>query len=84
MNGLLKNIHEAREKVEMLNEDKKIRQKRKTWGRSGLVKFRGELYLLRKAGASLSKLQYWLQQEKRIRVARSTILRFLGKQREGV
>jgi hypothetical protein len=83
MKSKIKKHLDVQAKVAELEADKKVRQKRRTWGRSCLIKFRGELYELRRAGATLSLLQLWLKTEKHIVVERSTILRFLGKQSVG-
>ncbi len=53
------------------------RRKRNTWGKSDLSKFQAELVQLRKVDASFADLQFWLRTEKRVKVERSTILRFL-------
>ncbi len=55
-------------------------RRRCTWGKSRLVKHRAELEKLRAAGGSFADLVLWLRQEKRIVVARSTVMRFLEKQ----
>lgn len=63
----------------MVREARAIRRKRTTWGRSKLGKYQAELMQLRHAGATYADLQYWLRKEKRVKVARSTIMRFLTK-----
>lgn len=57
-----------------------IRQKRQ-YRRSRLDRFRAELVGLRNSGASYPELALWLR-EKRIRVAHTTVMRFLVKLRE--
>lgn len=55
-------------------------RRRCTWGKSRLVKHRAELEKLHAAGGSFADLALWLKKEKRIVVARSTVMRFLEKQ----
>ena len=52
---------------------------RSTWGKSRLVKHRAELVQMRQEGASLGDLVVWLKTEKRVKVERSTVMRFLDK-----
>lgn len=78
-NGTMKNDFEAPAILEEIRVDRKIRRKRSTWGRSKLLKFQAEISALKKAGASLQDIQFWLKREKRAKVARSTIKRFLDK-----
>lgn len=65
--------------LEKIRVDRKIRRKRSTWGRSKLLKFQAELCALKKAGASLKDMQFWLKREKHIKADCSTIKRFLDK-----
>ncbi len=46
---------------------------------SQLIRFRAELVALRKSGASYPQLALWLQNKKRLRVAHTTIIRFLAQ-----
>ncbi len=75
----MKNDFEAQRILNEIRLNRKIRRKRSTWGRSKLLKYQAELSDLRKAGASLQDIQFWLQREKRVKAARSTIKRFLDK-----
>ena len=52
---------------------------RSTWGRSRLVKHRAELVHMRQQGASFGDLVVWLRKEKRLKVERSTVKRYLDK-----
>lgn len=52
-------------------------KRRKRWQASRLNIHRAELVLLRRAGASLSEICEWLA-ERRVRVVRSTVARFLA------
>ncbi|ADL54716.1 hypothetical protein Galf_0675 [Gallionella capsiferriformans ES-2] len=61
-----------------------IRRKRSTWGTSVLTKYLAELITLRNNGASLAEIRFWLKKHKRIKVARSTIKRFLDKKKAAV
>lgn len=72
-------LFEVCEVVSEIRRARNICRKRRTWSKSILVKFEGELALLRKNGASLGDLQYWLRINKRVKVHRSTIKRFLDK-----
>jgi len=56
--------------------EQQVKRRRKTYRPSKLTRFRAELVALRQAGASLTHLTLWLA-KRRIRVARSTILRYL-------
>lgn len=55
------------------------RRRRCTWGKSRLTPHRAELAKLRTAGASFGDLVFWLRKEKRIKVADTTVMRFLAK-----
>ncbi len=52
---------------------------RSNWGKSRLVKHRAELVQMRQQGASLGDLVVWLRREKRLKVERSTVKRYLDK-----
>jgi hypothetical protein len=52
---------------------------RRTWGKSRLVTHRAELVQLRRAGGSFADLVHWLRAEKRVKVARSTVSRYLAQ-----
>lgn len=52
---------------------------RTTWGKSRLHKYRAELVQMRQEGASLGDLVVWLRTKKRVKVERSTVMRFLCK-----
>ncbi len=58
---------------------RKEQRKRRTWSISKLTKFYGELARLQSAGGTYADLQIWLSQNRRVKVERSTILRFLKK-----
>ena len=64
------------EKVKKMRKDKR---KRRTWAKSKLQKHYCELFQLRSAGAKYVELQIWLKDFKRVKVERSTIMRFLKK-----
>lgn len=55
-----------------------MRRRRRTWGRSVLVKHRAELVALHRAGASLGDLVVWLKSQ-RVIVVKSTVMRYLAK-----
>lgn len=62
----------------------KIRQRKEigrqqSYHKSRLRHYRAELVQMRKAGASYPELALWLRIEKRIKVAHTTVLRFLKK-----
>jgi hypothetical protein len=54
-------------------------RRRRTWGKSRLVPHRAELVQLRRAGGSFADLVHWLRSEKRVKVARSTVARYLAQ-----
>jgi len=56
------------------------RKRRCTWGKSRLTPHRAELVKLRAEGASFGDIAYWLRKNKRIKVDRSTVRRYLAKQ----
>lgn len=62
-----------------IRESRAVRRRRTTWGKSKLNRVLSELILLRAASASFADIQFWLRKEKRIKVNRSTIKRFLDK-----
>jgi hypothetical protein len=53
--------------------------RRRRYTKSKLERYRAELVGLRNAGASLSDIAYWLRKEKRMKVQRTTIQRYLDK-----
>ena len=63
----------------MVREARTVRRKRTTWGKSKLSRYQAELVKLQQAGATYADLQYWLRKERRVKAARSTIMRFLTK-----
>lgn len=56
-----------------------VARRRRTWGKSRLIPHRAELVKLRLAGASFADLQLWLRTKQRLKVAESTVRRFLQK-----
>lgn len=56
-----------------------IRKPSYTKGRSKLDPYAGELLQLHRAGCSIAELTRWLRQERRRRVDRSTVSRWLKK-----
>jgi len=71
------NKFNATEILEELKNEQKAK-KRRQYRQSRLDKHRAELIALHEEGASLSHLQLYLK-KKRIKVARSTILRYLQR-----
>ena len=67
--AVLATIHEARD----------VRRHRCNWGKSRLVPYRAELVQLRRAGASYDDIVFWLRTKKRVKVANTTVMRFLAK-----
>lgn len=47
--------------------------------RSRLEKFRAELVVLRRGGASYPELVIWLRQAKRLKIAHTTVMRYLKR-----
>ena len=68
--------------LDSIRKARAVRRHRRTWGKSRLSPHRAELTKLRAEGASFSDLAFWLRKEKRIKVDRSTVRRFLEKQTE--
>lgn len=53
--------------------------RRKIFRRSRLDKYRFELLAMREAGASFADLQEWLRVERRCKISRSTVARYIKK-----
>lgn len=70
---------EAAAIVEAMRAEKTVARRRRTWGKSKLMRFRPELVQLRRAGASLEMLVEHLRKQHRCKVERSTVMRFLQK-----
>jgi IS30 family transposase len=68
----------APDTLQILRRRKKIRQ-RKSYSQSRLMKLRSELVKLRKMGASYREISDWLRQDKRIKIAHTTVMRYLAK-----
>ena len=64
--------------LKKVRELKSIRR-RKLYQRSRLAKLRAELVLLRKEGASYREISLWLCQTQRIKMAHTTVMRYLKK-----
>lgn len=62
-----------------IKADRAVRRHRRTWARSQLTRYRAELVSLRNTGASLGDIVHWLAQEKRMTVAKTTVMRYLQK-----
>ena len=56
-----------------------IARRRRTWGNSRLTPFRAELVKMREVGGSFQDLTVWLRTQKRLKVAESTVRRYLQK-----
>ena len=65
-----------------IRDARAVRRHRRTWGKSRLAPHRAELARLRAAGASFADIAFWLLKQKRIKVDRSTVRRFVEKQTE--
>ena len=61
------------------SQTKAIRKRSYSARKSRLDKYKFELLELKKSGATCSELQRWLRQRKRIKVAHSTVLRWIEK-----
>jgi hypothetical protein len=75
----MENQFNAAEELCKVQEARAVRRRRSTWGKSKLSKYQAELVQLRQAGAKYADLQFWLRKEKRVKVDRSSIMRFLKK-----
>ena len=73
------NCASAIELLIKIKKERDVRRKRCTWGKSKLIKHQAELRQLMASGASYADMQFWLRKEKRIKVSRSTVKRFLDK-----
>ena len=64
-----------------LNGIRQYRQlcRRVGYHRSRLEKFRAELVALRQGGASYPELVIWLRQTKRLKIAHTTLMRYLKR-----
>lgn len=60
-------------------QTKLIRKRSYSARKSRLDKYKYQLLGLKKGGATVAELQRWLRKNKRIKVAHSTILRWLEK-----
>lgn len=58
---------------------RKIISRKKCYQFSRLKKLRTEIILLRETGASFREIRLWLRHTKRIKIAHTTIMRFLEK-----
>ena len=65
--------------LQAIKTERAERKHRRTWGKSRLAKYRAELVKLKKEGASLGDLVFWLRKEKRVKVERTTVMRYLAK-----
>jgi len=74
----MKNEFNTSFELDRLKALQKIGQRR-PYRKSKLSKHRAELVKLHKAGASLRHIPTWLHYYKKIKVARSTIMRYLKK-----
>ena len=74
-----KSDFDAESTLATIHEHRKVIRSRRTWGKSRLTPFRAELVKLRKIGGSYTDLTIWLRKEKRVKVAESTVRRYLQK-----
>ncbi len=56
-----------------------VRKKRRTWGKSKLVKYREHLLRLKNEGASYQDIAFYLAKYHKLKVNKSTIFRYLEK-----
>lgn len=75
----LKSVFSADAVVSQIRDARAVRSRRRTWGKSRLHKHLAEIVKLREAGATYVDLQYWLRKEKRVKIDRSNIMRFIKK-----
>lgn len=68
----------AMEELLHLRVQRKI-ARRQSYRRSRLARYRAELVRLRQAQASFAELALWLRKTKRIKVAPSTVMRYLNQ-----
>lgn len=73
------NEDDARRAVAALKAQTRLRRKQtRLSGRSRLDRYKGDLILLKRQGATIAELQRWLR-EHRIKVVHSTVARWLQK-----
>ena len=68
--------HQARGILDAMRAPRNATRKRR-YRSSKLVRYRAELVTLRQAGASYRELAFWLRRDHRLRVAPTTIRRYL-------
>jgi IS30 family transposase len=59
--------------------NQRVARRRKTYQHSRLIKLRTEIVSLRKSGASFREIALWLRQTKRIKMAHTSVMRYLAK-----
>jgi hypothetical protein len=69
---------DAQETLQAIRQERQERRRRRTWGKSKLIRYRAELVELRRAGASLADLAHWLKTTQRMTADKSTIARYLA------
>ncbi len=79
MNKIVGKLFMPEDVLSKIKNERAVRRKRRTWGKSRLNKFMAELLKLREAGASYADLQFWLHTEKRVKIDRSNIKRAMDK-----
>lgn len=71
-----KHNFDATLELEMVRTYTKI-CRRKSYQRSRLTKYRSELVQLKEAGASYRELMIWLRKNKRVKMAHTSVMRYL-------
>ncbi len=69
---------DAQKTLQAIRDHKKI-ARQQTYLKSRLNKLRAELVAMRQAGASYPELATWLRQYKRIKMAHTSIMRYLNQ-----
>lgn len=75
----MESVFNAQTVLTAVREQRAVRRRRCTWGKSKLNKYLSELIQLKERGASYADMEYWLRKEKRLKINRSSIKRFLDK-----
>ena len=68
----------AQHEIEKIRMRRQL-SKKKHYHKSRLTRYQAELVHLRNGGASYNEIALWLRLEKRIKVAHTTVMRYLNK-----
>lgn len=69
---------DAQAELAMIRE-RRAKTRHPTYRKSRLARYRADLVSLRKSGASYPEIAIWLRQKKRVKVAHTTVMRYLSQ-----